>query len=416
MKRKEFTGDFGDYGGRHVPEDLKPCLLELDAAFNHYINDAGFLRELELIQKNFIGRPTPLLHAENATRELGGAEIYLKLECLANTGAHKINNAIGQALLAKKMGKKRIIAETGAGQHGLATASACAKMGLECHIYMGEKDVARQRPNVFGMELLGATVVPVASGAKTLSDAVDAAFAVWAADHQDTHYLIGSALGPSPYPDMVREFQSVIGKEAKRQLLEQTGRLPDLMSACVGGGSNAIGFFSEFLDDPGVRLLGVEAGGISDAPGEHSARMGGQGRPSVHHGYKSMFLRREDGELLPTYSISAGLDYVGIGPQLAHLGRTGRLEFMKATDDEALEAMQFFARTEGIVAALESSHGLHGAMVQAQLLGKGKVVVANVSGRGDKDIFITGAVLNQGGKWISFLRDEVRRFDERQKP
>ncbi len=405
-------GVFGDFGGRHVPPELDKALAELEAAYQQYRNDPEFQEELAYWQKHFIGRPTPLLYAKNATESLGGAKIFLKLEGLANTGAHKINNALGQALLAKKMGKRAVIAETGAGQHGLASACAAARVGLECHIYMGANDVRRQRPNVFWMELFGAEVVPVHRGTMTLTDAVDEAIVAWAQTYQDTHYLLGSAVGPAPYPDMVRDFQSVIGREVKCQFAELAGGMPDVMIACVGGGSNAMGFFADFLDDSDVRLRAVEGGGKGQVPGEHAARMAGMGKVAIHQGYKSYFLQDDAGELLPTHSISAGLDYVGVGPQLAHLHDSGRLEFTYAEDEEAIEAMKFFARHEGLIAALESSHALAEARKLAPQMSPDQSIVVNMSGRGDKDIFIMGAALNEGGKWTDFLREEVARIEK----
>ncbi|WP_076488703.1 tryptophan synthase subunit beta [Alkalispirochaeta americana] len=398
-------GYFGQFGGMYVAEVLRGPLDDLARAFAAARQDSCFWQELEAIREQYIGRPTPLLFAENATRALGGAQIYIKLEGLANTGAHKINNAVGQALLARRMGKKRIIAETGAGQHGLATAAVCAKMGLECTIYMGEVDIARQRPNVFMMEMFGASVVPVRSGSRTLKDAVNEALRDWAATYEDTHYIIGSALGPFPYPDMVREFQSVVGAETEEQLLKR-GVTPTVLVACIGGGSNAIGFFSPYLERSAPRLIGVEAGGRGTSPGEHAARMGGQGVPGVVHGYKSYFLLDSDGQVQETHSISAGLDYPGIGPELAHLGVTGRLEFRSTTDEEALEAVRFFARHEGVVFALESAHAGHQAIQCARELSPEDVVVVNMSGRGDKDLFITARAMTPG-PWRKYLLDEA---------
>ena len=405
-------GFFGDYGGRYIAETLRPALLELEHAFKKYINDSDFQKEFKDVLRDFVGRPTPLLFAENATKKIGGANIYLKLEGLANTGAHKINNALGQALLAKKMGKTRIIAETGAGQHGLATACACARLGLECEVFMGEVDIARQRPNVFWMELFGAKVMPVTSGTKTLKDAVNAALREWSERRMDTHYLLGSALGPYPFPDMVREFQSVIGRETKKQFYEKKKKLPDILIACVGGGSNAIGFFTDFLDNKEVRLIGSEAGGRGTGPGENAARIIGHGTIGITQGYKSIFLQDDDGQLLPTHSISAGLDYAGIGPQLAHLAKIGRIEFTSATDNEVIEAFKFFAKTEGIIAALESAHALSTAMRVAKEVGAGKDIIVNVSGRGDKDIFITAQALGDE-KWFEFLKEEVQRHEQK---
>lgn len=402
-------GFFGSYGGRYVAEVLRGPLDQLEDAFLAVEGDPGFWDEFNRIQKEYTGRPTPLLFAENSTRALGGASIYIKLEGLANTGAHKINNAIGQALLAKRMGKTRIIAETGAGQHGLATAAICAKLGLECTVYMGEVDIARQRPNVFLMEMFGTTVVPVSSGARTLKDAVNEALRDWAAQCDDTHYIIGSALGPSPYPDMVRRFQSVIGRETQAQL-KAISVEPDALVACVGGGSNAIGFFEPFIEAPTPRLIGVEAGGRGDTIGDHAARMSGKGRPGIVQGYKSLFLLDEDGQVLDTHSVSAGLDYPGIGPQLAALGAQKRIEFLTATDEQAIEALTFFARNEGIVFALESAHGGYQAMQLATSLPPSAAVVVNMSGRGDKDLFITAKNLTPE-VWRDFLRAEADSID-----
>lgn len=405
--QRVYNDYFGDFGGRYVAEVLRRPLDELEAAFSAAMQDDGFRRELDDGAREFVGRPTPLLFAENTTRRIGGAAIYVKLEGLAATGAHKINNALGQALLARRMGKGRIIAETGAGQHGVATASVCAKLGLECTIYMGERDIERQRPNVFWMELCGAEVVPVASGSKTLKDAVNAALRDWAASFASTHYLIGSALGPSPYPDMVREFQSVIGRETKRQLAEREVS-PSALVACVGGGSNAIGFFAPYLEERSPRLIGVEAGGRGTGRGEHAARMNGLGRVGIVHGYKSLFLTDEDGQVEPTHSVSAGLDYPGIGPQLAYLGSSGRVEFSRAEDTEAIEALRVFARGEGIIFALESAHAAAKALELAADLPPQEAVVINMSGRGDKDLFITAREIH-GEEWASFLETEARR-------
>ncbi len=410
-KIKTKNGFFGQFGGRFVAEILKPNLDQLEQGFNRYIKDPDFNSELNYLMKNFVGRPTPLLFAENSTNALGGAKIYLKLEGLANTGAHKINNAIGQALLAKKLGKTRIIAETGAGQHGLATASACARLGLECEVFMGSVDIARQRPNVMWMELFGAKVTPVNTGTRTLKDAVNAALREWTKRVSDTHYLLGSALGPSPYPDIVREFQSIIGKEVKQQIIEHEGRNPDYIIACVGGGSNSIGIFSEFIDDKAIKLIGVEAGGKGDNPGENAARITGPGTLGIVQGYKSLFLQDSDGQLIETHSISAGLDYAGIGPELAHLAETKRVDFTKAMDKEVIDAFKFFAEKEGIIPAMESSHALVEAKKLAPKLSKDKIIVVNISGRGDKDIFIT-APYAAGDKWFDFLKDEVRRYEQ----
>ena len=402
-----YNNFFGAFGGRYVAEVLRAPLDELEREFKTAMADPAFLDELALVQKEYIGRPTPLLHARNASTLLGGAQIYIKLEGLANTGAHKINNAVGQILLAKRMGKKRIIAETGAGQHGVATAAVCAKFGLPCTVYMGEVDIARQRPNVYLMELYGAKVVSVTSGSKTLKDAVNEALRDWAGSFADTHYLLGSALGPSPFPDLVREFQAVIGRE----VVDQTRGLDvAAMVACVGGGSNSIGFFEPFLDKKSPRLIGVEAGGRGPGLGENAVRMGGDARPGVVQGYKSYFLLDDDGQVQDTHSVSAGLDYAGIGPQLAYLGQTGRIEFASALDDEVIEAVKFFARNEGVVFALESAHAGAVAMKLAPTLPKDKALVVNMSGRGDKDIFISAKIITPD-PWIAFLKDEVAKYE-----
>lgn len=409
---EEYRQFFGDFGGRYVPEVLREPLIQLEKAYLEATEDPVFAAELEAFQKEFIGRPTPLLHAVNAGAALGGADIYIKLEGLANTGAHKINNAAGQALLARRMGKTRIIAETGAGQHGVAVASACARLGLDCVIYMGTEDMRRQRPNVYWMELFGAEIRGVSSGSATLKDAVNEAFRDWTASYRDTHYLLGSALGPAPFPAMVRNFQSVMGREVADQMAfgkDGPGKI-DALVACVGGGSNAIGFFQPFLADPAIRLIGVEAGGRGEGPGENAVRMQRQGKAGIVQGYKSRFLLDEDGQVLATHSISAGLDYPGIGPELAELGRTGRIEFRSASDTEALEALKFFAAREGIVFAMESAHAGATAMKLAREMGPGKTLVINMSGRGDKDIFISAAALD-GGNWKAFLEEEAGRID-----
>lgn len=405
------NGFFDTFGGKYVAEVLRRPLDELEKAFNEAMKDENFLNELETIQKDYIGRETPLLFAKTATEILGGAQIYIKLEGLANTGAHKINNAIGQCLLAKRMGKKRIIAETGAGQHGVATAAACAKLGLDCTVYMGEVDVRRQQPNVAAMEMYGAKVHPVTSGSRTLKDAVNEAMRDWAANPDSTHYVLGSALGPSPFPDMVREFQSVIGKEVKRQAAEKNLDVEALI-ACVGGGSNSIGFFAPFIDEKTPRLIGVEAGGIGDGIGENAVRMSGKAaRDGIMHGYKSRFLLDEDGQALETRSISAGLDYCGIGPQLASLGKSGRIEFTSALDKEALDAVKFFAKNEGVLFAMESAHAGAEAIKLAPTLPKNKAIIINMSGRGDKDIFITCPVFRPQ-QWKEFLVSELERLNE----
>ena len=401
---------FDRFGGAYVAEVLRRPLEELDEAFAAAMADSAFLAELDTLRADFIGRPTPLLHAANASRENGGAQIYIKMEGLAHTGAHKINNAIAQALLAKRMGKTRIIAETGAGQHGLATASVCARLGLECTVYMGEVDVRRQQPNVAAMELYGATVVPVLSGSRTLKDAINEAMRDWAVSFADTHYLIGSALGPAPFPDMVRTFQSVIGLETEAQAAEK-GLKIDALVACVGGGSNAIGFFSPFIDRASPRLIGAEAGGVGPATGENAVRMTGTAASDgIIHGYKSRFLVDSDGQVAETRSISAGLDYPGIGPQLAALGESGRIEFTDISDSDALDAVKFFARTEGVIFALESAHAGAAALAEAGKLPKDAVVIVNMSGRGDKDIFITSPVFRPV-QWRDFLKAELERLE-----
>jgi tryptophan synthase beta chain len=400
-----FDSYYGEFGGAYVPEVLRPAIEQLKQAFDEAAGDDSFWAEFDSIGRDYVGRPTPLLYAENLTRHLGGAQIYIKLEGLANTGAHKINNAIGQALLAKRLGKHRIIAETGAGQHGFATAAVCAKLGLECRVYMGEVDVRRQQPNVFWMELFGAEVVPVTSGSKTLKDAVNEALRDWAESFPETHYLIGSALGPAPYPAMVREFQAVVGREVKNAL-ESRGVVPTALVACVGGGSNAIGFFEPYLTGTTPRLVGVEAGGRSLSLGNHASRMQGTGRVGVVQGYKSLFLVDDDGQVGETHSVSAGLDYPGIGPQLASLGVSGRVEFRTSSDDAALEAMGLFARKEGLVFALESAHAAAEVVKMAPKMKKDEVIVVNMSGRGDKDLFIAARAIKPEA-WKRFLQNEA---------
>jgi len=400
----ETSGFFGSFGGRYVAEMLQTPLAELEEAFRAVMKSTEFREELEETLRDFAGRPTPLLFARNATRELGGARIHIKMEGLAHTGAHKINNAIGQALLARAMGKTRVIAETGAGQHGVATAAICARLGIPCRVYMGEVDMRRQRPNVFWMQRYGAEVVPVKTGSATLKDAVNEALRDWARSFPKTHYLLGSALGPAPYPDMVREFQSVIGKELVAQTRAK-GVTPAALVACVGGGSNAIGFFSPYLESKTPELIGVEAGGRGTGRGEHAARMNGRGRPGIVQGYKSLFLTDSDGQLLPTHSISAGLDYPGIGPQLAALGESGRIRFLTATDREALDALAFFARTEGLIFALESAHAAAAVMRIARDYPSDASIIVNMSGRGDKDLFILAPAMDHDN-WTTFLKEE----------
>jgi len=405
------NGFFDRYGGKYVAEVLRRPLDELEVAFKEALSDSSFLQELKTIHRDYIGRETPLLYAETATKLLGGAQIYIKLEGLANTGAHKINNAIGQCLLAKRMGKKRIIAETGAGQHGVATAAACAKLGLDCTVYMGEVDVRRQQPNVSTMEMYGAKVHAVTSGSRTLKDAVNEAMRDWAANPDTTHYCLGSALGPAPFPDIVREFQSVIGRELEGQIKERNLDVAALL-ACCGGGSNSIGFFSPFIDKKEPRLIAVEAGGTGPGVGQNASRMtGNASREGIMQGYKSRFLLDEDGQSLPTSSISAGLDYCGIGPQLAALGNSGRIEFTSALDKEALEAVMFFAKNEGVLFAMESAHAGAEAIKLAPTLPKDKAIIINMSGRGDKDIFITCPVFRPE-EWKKFLVSELERLNE----
>ena len=378
-------GHFGKYGGSFVSETLTHAINELKAAYAHYQHDPQFVAEFKSELAHFVGRPSPIYHAARMSREMGGAQIYLKREDLNHTGAHKINNTIGQAMLAKRMGKPRIIAETGAGQHGVATATICARYGLECVVYMGSEDIKRQSPNVYRMKLLGATVVPVESGSRTLKDALNEAMRDWVANVASTSYVLGSVLGPHPYPLMVREFQSVIGAEARAQILDAAGRLPDLVVACVGGGSNAMGIFDAFIGDPGVQLLGVEAGGRTIADGEHAARFAG-GAPGVLHGTRSLLLQDAHGNVLPTHSISAGLDYPSVGPEHAWLASTGRTRYDWIDDDAALEGFGWLARLEGILPALESSHAIAWIQRNLHTCKAGDIVLVNVSGRGDKDV------------------------------
>ncbi len=379
-------GRFGEFGGRFVAETLMPLILELETAYEAAKADPSFQAEIDYYLKHYVGRPSALWFAERLTRHLGGAKIYFKRDELNHTGAHKINNCIGQILLARRMGKTRIIAETGAGQHGVATATVCALFGLPCTIYMGAVDVERQKPNVFRMKLLGAEIVPVKSGAGTLKDAMNDAMRDWVANVQDTFYIIGTAAGPHPYPAMVRDFQCVIGEETKWQLQEAEGRLPDICIAAIGGGSNAIGLFHPFLDDASVRLIGVEAAGHGLDSGEHAASLS-RGRPGVLHGNRTYLLQNEDGQILEAHSISAGLDYPGIGPEHSWLHDIGRVEYVSITDDEALTAFQLCTRTEGIIPALEPAHALAYVMKLAPTLPVDKIIVMNLCGRGDKDIF-----------------------------
>jgi len=380
-------GRFGEFGGRFVPETLMHPVEELTAAFEAARRDPEFQTELNRLLRYFAGRPTPLFHARRLTEHLGGAQIYLKREDLLHTGAHKINNCLGQGLLAQRMGKKRVIAETGAGQHGVATATVAALLGLQCTVYMGEEDMARQSPNVFRMKLLGATVAPVASGSKTLKDAINEGMRDWVANVESTHYLMGSVLGPHPYPLMVREFQRIIGQEAREQILMTARRLPHLLVACVGGGSNSIGLFYDFLADRDVKMVGVEAGGRSLGLGEHAARFAG-GKPGVLHGTYTYVLQTDDGLISTTHSVSAGLDYPAVGPEHAALFRQSRVKYTHVSDAEALDAARVLARTEGIIPALEPAHALAEVIKRAPEMRRDQIVLVNLSGRGDKDLGI----------------------------
>jgi tryptophan synthase beta chain len=379
---------FGIYGGQFVPETLMPALEELEAAYIEAVNDATFMGEYQRLLRTYVGRPTALTHVRRLSEYLGGAQIYLKREDLAHSGAHKINNALGQALLAKLMGKQRVVAETGAGQHGVASATAAALLGLECVVYMGTVDMARQQPNVFRMKLLGAAVRPVEAGTKTLKDAINEAIRDWVTNVNTTHYLLGSALGPHPYPTMVRDFQAIIGREARAQITEMAGRLPDACLACVGGGSNAIGLFNAFRDDRDVALIGVEAGGEGIASDRHAARFAdpAQGRVGVLHGTKTFVLQNADGQIAETHSISAGLDYPAVGPEHSYLRETGRAQYTYATDVEALSAFSLLCKLEGIIPALESAHAVAEAIKRAPQMNKDQILLVNLSGRGDKDL------------------------------
>ncbi|MCL1604765.1 tryptophan synthase subunit beta [Phascolarctobacterium sp. ET69] len=378
-------GRYGIHGGQYIPETLMHAVIELEKAYEYYKNDPQFNKELQELFHEYANRPSLLYYAEKMTKDLGGAKIYLKREDLNHTGSHKINNVLGQVLLAKKMGKKRVLAETGAGQHGVATATAAALMDMECTVYMGREDTERQALNVFRMELLGAKVVAVESGTKTLKDAVNEALRQWTANVNDTYYVLGSVMGPHPYPEMVRDFQSVIGKEVKAQILEKEGRLPDIVMACVGGGSNAMGLFYDFIPDKEVQLIGVEAAGRGVNTAQTAATIA-RGSLGIFHGMKSYFLQDEYGQIAPVYSISAGLDYPGIGPEHAALYDSGRAQYVSATDDEAVAAFSYLSRTEGIIPAIESAHAIAYAQKLAPTLPKDKIIVVNVSGRGDKDV------------------------------
>lgn len=378
------NGRFGIHGGQYIPETLMNAVIELEEAYNFYKNDAGFNRELTELFNEYAGRPSRLYYAGKMTEDLSGAKIYLKREDLNHTGSHKINNVLGQALLARKMGKSRLIAETGAGQHGVATATAAALMGMECVVFMGEEDTVRQALNVYRMRLLGARVVPVKTGTATLKDAVSEAMREWTSRIGDTHYCLGSVMGPHPFPTIVRDFQAVISREIKEQLKEREGRLPDAVLACVGGGSNAMGSFYHFIEEKGVRLIGCEAAGRGTGTFETAATIA-TGRPGIFHGMKSYFCQDKYGQIAPVYSISAGLDYPGIGPEHAHLHDIGRAEYVPVTDEEAVDAFEYLSRTEGIIPAIESAHAIAHAMKLAPAMGKDKILVITISGRGDKD-------------------------------
>ena len=378
-------GRFGQHGGQFIPETLMNAVNELEAAYEKYIHDEAFLAELDELNRTYTGRPSLLYYAGKMTEDLGGAKIYLKREDLNHTGSHKINNALGQALLAKKMGKTRVIAETGAGQHGVATATAAALLGLECEVYMGKEDTDRQALNVFRMELLGARVHPVTSGTQTLKDAVNETLREWTNRVEDTHYVLGSVMGPHPFPTIVRDFQSIIGKEVKSQLMEAEGKLPDMLIACVGGGSNAMGLFYDFIDEPGVALVGCEAAGHGVDTDKNAATIA-TGSLGIFHGMKSYFCQDEYGQIAPVYSISAGLDYPGIGPEHASLHDTGRAQYVPVTDDEAVDAFEYLSRMEGIIPAIESAHAVAYARKIAPTMGQDQVIVINLSGRGDKDV------------------------------
>ena len=385
-------GHFGIFGGRFVAETLMPLILEVEQAYYKYRKDPEYLRELAYYSRDYVGRPSPLYLAERLSDGLGGARVYFKRDELNHTGAHKINNTLGQILLARRMGKRRIIAETGAGQHGVATATVCALFDLPCVVYMGEKDIERQAPNVFRMRLLGAEIVPVSSGTATLKDAMNDALRDWVANVEDTFYIIGTCAGPHPYPEMVRDFQTVIGREAREQFIERTGRLPDVVTACIGGGSNAIGLFHPFLDDEGVRIIGVEAAGHGIDTGEHAASLTG-GEPGVLHGNRTFLLQTDDGQILDAHSISAGLDYPGIGPEHSWLHETGRVEYVSITDDEALEAFKLCCSSEGIIPALEPAHALAHVVKIAPDMDRGQTIIMNLCGRGDKDVFTVAKAL-----------------------
>jgi tryptophan synthase beta chain len=406
----EREGYYGPYGGAFVPEILQTTLDELKTAFQAAKADPSFWQEYVQVMQSYSCRPTPITFLQNLTEELGGARLYLKREDLNHTGAHKANNVMGQGLLIKRMGKRRVIAETGAGQHGVATATMAARFGFECTVYMGAEDVERQRPNVFWMEQLGATVVPVTDGTATLKDAINECLRDWAYSMEDTHYALGTACGPHPFPEMVAYFQSIIGQESREQILQQAGKLPDRIFACVGGGSNATGMFLSFLDDEEVELIGVEAGGLGLDSGQHAARLAGvDGTPGVAQGYKTYFLQNAEGQMQDTHSVSAGLDYIGVSPILAHLHEIGRVRFEAATDEEVIVALRRLMRREGIIGALESTHAVAGALREAGQMNADQVVLINLSGRGDKDIFTIGDALGDE-RWQQFLKDKAAKL------
>lgn len=411
---KERTGYFGQYGGAFVPEVLHATLAQLEQEFERAKTDPHFWNDYVSLMRNYSCRPTPLTFAENLTRMLGGARVFLKREDLNHTGSHKANNVMGQGLLVRRMGKKRVIAETGAGQHGVATATMAARLGLECTIYMGEVDVARQRPNVFWMEQLGATVVAVQDGTRTLKDAMNAAFRDWAGSMDTTHYVIGTACGPHPFPTMVAWFQSIIGKEVREQLKAQTGHsLPHSVYACVGGGSNAIGLFSEYIEEPAVRLVGVEAGGKGISSGLHASRLSNDAaNVGIAQGYKTYFLQDSSGQMRHTHSISAGLDYVGVSPILAHLHDTRRAEFYNATDEEVVAAVRTLVKHEGIIPALETAHGIVQALKEAPGMKRTDAIVVNISGRGDKDIFTIAEAFDDPS-WKEFIKQKGGAYGAR---
>ena len=403
-------GYYGEYGGVFLPEILHETIEELLQCFRECKSDPGFWQEYELVLQSYSGRPTPITYLENLSRHLGGAQIYVKRDDLNHTGSHKVNNVVGQGLLCKRLGKKRVIAETGAGQHGFATATMAAKFGYDCRIYMGAVDVARQRPNVFWMENLGAEVISVEDGQKTLKDAVNECMRDWVTNMSDTHYILGTACGPHPFPEMVSWFQSIIGKEARKQLLELTGKLPDRVYACVGGGSNAMGIFQGFMEDPSVELIGCEAGGKGVGSYMHSARLAyDDAKVGVAQGYKTYFLQNDDGNMSETHSVAAGLDYIGINPIFSYLWEQGKVRFEAATDEEVKEALKLVMRTEGLIPALETTHGFVTAIKEAPTLGKNEIILINQSGRGDKDIFTIADALNDSN-WKKFIDGKAQDY------